>query len=63
VFYNIDHRLMQMIHLNNVDAMKFMRLSKSPVDVDNIKQTVAKDGECKKTTVSGEIFTMLPPYV
>ena len=39
---------MQMVHLNNVDSMKFMRLSKPPVEFDNIKQVVAKDGDTNK---------------
>ena len=39
---------MQMVHLNNVDSMKFMRLSKPPVEFDNIKQVVAKDGDNNK---------------
>ena len=37
-----------MVHLNNVEAMKFVRRSKSPVEVDNIKQIVAKDADAQK---------------
>ena len=38
-----------MVHLNNVDAMKYMRLSKSRVEVEDIKQIMAKENDNKKT--------------
>ena len=37
-----------MVHLNNVDAMKFMRLSKPAVEFGNIKQIVAKGSDNSK---------------
>ena len=51
VLMHVYTRLMQMVHLNNVEAMKFVRRSKSPVEVDNIKQIVAKDAQ-KNPTIS-----------
>ena len=46
---------MQMVHLNNVEAMKFMRRSKSPVEVENIKHIEAKETK-KGTSPSGTTF-------
>ena len=43
-----------MVHLNNVEAMKYVRRSKSPVEVENIKQILAKGAEAKKNpTIAG----------
>ena len=50
VFFDI--RLMQMVHLNNVEAMKFVRRSKSPVEVANIKQIVAKNEDPAKKSLT-----------
>ena len=44
-----------MVHLNNVEAMKFMRRSKSPVEVENIKHVEAKETK-KGTSPSGTTF-------
>jgi hypothetical protein len=50
---------MQMVHMNNVEAMKFMRRSKSPVEVENIKQIAAKGSDNVKGSVSGKIPNLL----
>ncbi len=48
-----------MVHMNNVEAMKFMRRSKSPVEVENIKQIAAKGSDNVKGSVSGKISNLL----
>jgi hypothetical protein len=45
---------MQMVHMNNVEAMKFMRRSKSPVEFENIKHIEAKETQ-RGTSASGMI--------
>ena len=48
-----------MVHMNNVEAMKFMRRSKSPVEVENIKQIAAKGSDKVKGSASGKIPNLL----